>query len=276
MWCIRLRGYEIRGCAEREQTYISGTRCDKNNNCKGGIDDLICKDISGASFACPTTGKLISVKMQCDRVCNCENCDDEWVCNGYKYSYTCQNTTIEIEPLSVCDSTEDCPHGDDEEACNEPLTCETEFRNEMLTLTNYTRCTPWILCSNKIDQTNCSDRSLAPPECLVKGKMSTISQKIIRKTRLTTEYNRIHVNSSGVCDDHIDTICVTPTSSCYVHKHQLCNNIYDCLDKSDESGFICMSLTERTCYRKYQFYQPLQLPNAWIFDGVEDCIDGID
>ena len=44
------------------------------------MDELLCEEIIGASFAiaCPMSGKLISKKIHCDRVCDCKNCDDEW------------------------------------------------------------------------------------------------------------------------------------------------------------------------------------------------------
>ena len=74
----------------------------------------------------------------------------------------------------------------------------------------------------------------------------------------------------------MDTTCVVPTFSCHVHRHQLCNDIKDGVDESDESGSICMCLTERKCRRKYLSDQPMRLPNAWILDGIEDCLDGID
>ena len=143
-------------------------------------------------------------------------------------------------------------------------------------MTNYSRCSPWAWCTSKLDQTNCTDASLAPLLCPIDGKISTVSLHIICKTYIYTEFNRFHRNTSHVCDDAMDTHCVTPSSGCNIHKHQLCNNITDCKGGSDEEIALCYRLTSRSCYRKYLFNTSLRLPLEWIGDGVEDCLDGVD
>ena len=139
-------------------------------------------------------------------------------------------------------------------------------------LANYSRCTPYVTCDNKLDQTNCSDSTLAPLQCPGGGYMSTVSQYIVCRTA----YLVYHSNNSAVCDDGMDTQCVTPTPSCYIHKHQLCDNIADCKDGSEEKSVLCSRVTAGNCEREYHYSKSLKLPIGWIDDGIEDCVGGID
>ena len=143
-------------------------------------------------------------------------------------------------------------------------------------LTNYSRCTPWVMCTNKLDQTNCSDTTLAPLQCPINGYMSTVSQLIICRSNVYTQYNYYHSNTSAVCDDGMDVQCATPTSGCYIHKHQLCDNKIDCKGGSDEKSALCSRVTTERCKRKHQYNKSLKLPIGWIDDGIEDCVGGID
>ena len=81
--------------------------------------------------------------------------------------------------------------------------------------------------------------------------MSTVSQYIICKSTVYTFRNNIHSNTSAVCDDGMDTQCVTPIPGCEIHKHQLCNNITNCKDGSDEKSSLCSRVTTQDCQRKY-------------------------
>ena len=143
-------------------------------------------------------------------------------------------------------------------------------------LANYSRCTAVVECANKLDQTNCSDTTLAPLLCPINGYMSTVSQDIICKSIIYTIFNYHHSNSSAVCDDGIDVQCVTPTPGCYIHKHQLCDNITDCKGGSDEKSALCSRVSAENCKRKYHYKRSLKLPIGWIDDGIEDCVGGID
>ena len=74
----------------------------------------------------------------------------------------------------------------------------------------------------------------------------------------------------------MDVQCVTPTPACYIHKHQLCNNITDCKGGSDEKSALCSHVTTESCKRRYHYNKSLKLPIGWIDDGIEDCVGGID
>ena len=139
-------------------------------------------------------------------------------------------------------------------------------------LANYSRCTPNVECDNKLDQTNCSDSTLAPLQCSINSYMSTVSQLII----CSIAYLNYHSNTTAVCDDGMDVQCVTPTAGCYIHKHQLCDSITDCKGGSDEKSAVCSRVTAESCNRKYHYNKSLKLPISWIGDGIEDCVGGID
>ena len=100
-------------------------------------------------------------------------------------------------------------------------------------LINYSRCTPRVMCANKLDQTNCSDTKLAPLQCPINGYVSNVSQHIICNRTITAIFGENHSNTSAVCDDSMDVHCVTPSLGCYIHKHQLCDKITDCEGGSD-------------------------------------------
>ena len=74
----------------------------------------------------------------------------------------------------------------------------------------------------------------------------------------------------------MDMQCVTPTPGCYIHKHQLCDNISDCKGGSDEKSSLCYRVTTQDCERKYHFSTSLMIPVGWIMDGIVDCVNGID
>ena len=256
----------------------SNTWCNNKVECyNGGVDEKYCTE---EEFRCyygistsTTTSKV------CDGKCDCYYfCSDEWDCGGYNYHYfyTCSNTSSTIPSFYVCNNYTDCPLGDDESNCEEGTFALEGYSTFTYKLANYSRCTPWVMCDNKLDHTNCTDTRLAPLQCPVGGYMSTVSQYIICKSTVYTFRNWVHSNTSAVCDDGIDTQCVTPIPGCEIHKHQLCNNIPDCKDGSDEKSSLCSRFTTQDCQRKYHFSTELKIPIDWIKDGIVDCVNGID
>ena len=262
------------------------TRCNNIGQCtNGGIDEMYCtEEEAGEVFKCKKEDssvdeREISTSRVCGKKCDCDYCDDESNCNGYTYHYwyTCTNSSVSMLSDHICDNNTDCHHGDDENNCKNVTACVREHDStRTCMLANYSRCTPWTLCGNKMDQTNCSDTTLAPLQCPINGYMSTISERIICKRIIFGEVNKPHSNTFAVCEESMDGQCVTPTSGCYIHKHQLCNNIIDCKDGSDEKSALCNRLTAQECKRKFHYNTSLGLPIWWIGDGVEDCVSGID
>ena len=259
------------------------TRCNNRVECNNGdVDERYCteeeeeQEMTQCRYLNGSVMNEISISRKCDGKCNCFFCDDEWSCNGYNYYYKCNNSSRSVPSSWICNNYPNCEHGDDESNCRNVTTCVVEYYRFTYVLANYSRCTMWIQCANKLDQTNCSDSTLAPLQCPVGGYISIVSQYIICRSIIYTSNNIHHTNTSTVCDDGMDVQCVTPTPGCYIHKHQICNNITDCKGGSDEKNALCSRVTSKSCKRKYHYDKSLKLPISWIGDDVEDCVDSID
>ena len=261
------------------------TWCNNREECyNGGVDEKYCT-VEEEMFQCRaedgTVFFQIYISKVCDKKCDCWFCDDEWQCNGYRYHYwyRCHNSTNSIPSYYICDNKINCYHGDDESDCGNVATCaNTRYptRTYSYILASSSRCTPWVMCADKLDQTNCSDTQLTPLQCPINGYASNVSQHIICKRAITVTYNLNYSNTFAVCDDNMDMQCVTPTPGCYIHKHQLCNSITDCKSDYDEKSALCFRVTAQECKRKIPYNASLSLPIGWIDDGVGDCVGGID
>ena len=119
------------------------------------------------------------------------------------------------------------------------------------------------VCNDGLDQLNCSDVALT---CPVNTFPTTVSQWGICK----------HHN---LCDDGLDDLCFDAELDCKIHRHQLCDNIFDCPRQYDEKNSICKQNTSKIrCIRRADFKrnQTLPIPTAWLCDGINDCQDGLD
>ena len=234
------------------------TWCNKKMECNnGGVDEKYCREEEEEEvFGCTAYGisvyRNIRTSKVCNRKCDCNYCDDEWQCGGYNYHYwyKCSNRKGIIASYRICDSYKNCPNGDDESNCKNVTMCIGEkYSSLKYLLANYSRCTPKVWCANKLDHTNCSDTTLAPLQCHIGGYIFTVSQDIVCKKEVHAPGYALHSNSSTVCDDGIDMQCVTPTPGCYIHKQQLCDNITDCKNGSDEKIILCYRATSQYCAR---------------------------
>ena len=84
-----------------------------------------------------------------------------------------------------------------------------------------------------------------------------------------------------LCDDDIQNSCLSPSTftDCRVHKHRMCDGVWDCPDKSDELHDMCEYMTkEFQCVRRFSFKISMQvgIPVSWIMDNEVDCMDGMD
>ena len=270
------------------EKFTQFTWCNNKVHCYNDfVDEKYCaeKEEGEEVFQCRNTYGGVDSEISMSRVCNikgdCGYGDDEWNCDGYSYHYwyNCSNSSKRIPSFWICNDDKDCVHGDDDSNCGNVTICVQErynYRTYTYILANYSRCTAWVWCANKMDHTNCSDTTKAPLQCPVSGYISTVSQYIICRSIIYTLYNAYHTNTSAVCDDGMDVRCVTPVPGCYIHKHQLCDDITDCNDGSDEKSVLCSRVTAESCRRKYQYNKLSKLPIGWIADGDEDCIGGID
>ena len=161
---------------------VYNTRCNNRVQCyNGGVDEMYCTE-EDKVFRCYYSHSTSTTASQvCDGKCDCSDyCNDEWECGEYiyHYLYTCSNTGLTIPSLYVCDNHTRCPLGDDESNCEEETCVWEGYSTRTYKLANYSRCTPWVMCHNKLDHTNCTDTRLAPLQCPVGGYMSRVSQYI--------------------------------------------------------------------------------------------------
>ena len=287
--------------------------CKKKEKCSGNAGEPCrgenilrgCGDLKLPEDFCSTenetmqklpTGLMAPKSKVCNGRCDVHyRCEDEAVCNGLVYGTYCRgygNTLQYIKPSDLCDGMSsysclnneerDCPDVDSQPELEKCHKSSPPFSLTPISITNRTRCTaPWkdllmnmdhildSLCSNFLDQTNCSDPSRSTVVCPINGFRSTVSKFFVCHGQ---------TNLPALCDNGMDQVCseVQVSLTCSLHKHQLCDEIRDCPDGSDESLAICRSMANRKCLRAYIHKSKLRIPLAWLRDGVEDCLDGLD
>ena len=267
---------------EGEFEYIKCT----GDNCKSSNRD--CKVSSDENLICD--GKCDDVDLSC--------CGDEAECNGFKYiqdtscgahtNYrrTCAYLTKFVP--NACDFDESSV-----QMCYSYYTfmkLEDDVNHisyhEHVPLFNYSRCTivtrdnnynPY--CVDYIDQTNCTDIERVGGYCLIGGFLSTVSKFVV--CYYTYDNDGFDVK---LCDDelqneckfNISTNCVEP-----VHKHRMCDGVFDCPDAGDENHDSCWTIKTKefdfNCTRRFNLeYGNSFFPSAWIMDGTVDCLNGED
>ncbi|KAL5266203.1 hypothetical protein ACHWQZ_G003572 [Mnemiopsis leidyi] len=223
----------------------------------------------------------------CDGKCDNIMCEDESTCNGFTYGIYCiswTHTLTYIPPRFICDGVEVCQDGEDEENCrgtdDKTTFCKHIVTGEIVPVHNYTTCTEVDRSSYRNgagdfrlycefsdttqQQTNCSDPSRVEITCEINGFYSTVSRSLI-----------CFDESISACDNKIDSKCMT-TSGCRIHRHYMCDNVNDCVDKADERSLACMSTTKTTCKRLLGRKGELPILISWLRDGVRDCVSGVD
>ena len=225
--------------------------------------------------------RQIDASSVCDFHCDCLTCEDEGFCNNVTYGIYCyksydSNTTNYVPAIFICDDYPDCILGEDEKNCSENMIRICNFYG--LNSGKYVDGKRQIshsqacavpqgegVCSDGLDQVNCTDPTRIALTCTVNSFQTTVSIFGICKNYF-------------ICDDGYDSNCVQPEGGCIIHKNQLCDGKYDCAGHQDEENAVCQRLTNVSCNRRVSFKKrsPLPIPFDWVFDGIPDCLNGED
>ena len=253
-------------------------RCDKNCSVDKDCSISQISDVSAAEV--------------CDDKCDTTYCIDEINCNGYKYGINCtdygKNRYIPVQ--RICYGFYNCDKEKDEHCYvteSTPHSCPNYHSRwhhiKKVPILNYTRCSVFDIkrriypyCLNYLDQTNCSDVERVGGYCDIDGYNSSVS-----KYMLCYEYDKEASLPVKLCDDDFQTSCrsLSTFADCRVHKHRMCDGVWDCTDGNDEFHDMCEYMTkEFQCVRRFNFKIGLQfgIPVSWIMDNEVDCMDGLD
>ena len=237
----------------------------------------------------------------CDDKCDDKKyCKDESVCNGFRYGWFCKYPRYSysgyIPVAGICYYKLNCFSSDDEENCSitENTTAQTciRFLSKMqvdwsshwtIPILNYTRCSVFDLdseytfpyCYDYMDQTNCTDPERVGGHCYINGYKSNVSKYILCDSPLMI------MHPAQLCDDKLENECISPPGSiesCLVHKHKLCDGVFDCDDHSDEENDVCKLAIPGyfKCNRTFNVDKNVEIPISWILDNQTDCVDGAD
>ena len=275
-------------CQDQNGVYTSSFKADTSYSCDDkkqcintDLDEADCSyNFVKVIFASVGGLSLPSSKI-CDNYCDLVGCQDEAICGNGIYGLFCNG--LDYYPpawIGYSNNQPDCAFDGSHTAEN---TCYHGLSNIEVPLFDFNRCAAfkyvksaidsvhWLneeyepYCIGFLDQTNCTDPERVAMSCTVNGYPSTISKNILCHG----------LSSLSLCNDGIENVCVILSPTCNVHKHQMCDNVEDCLDKSDENDIICAHVTSTACIRRLG-ERSLPTPLTWLRDGVTDCQDGQD
>ena len=263
-------------CSCNGKQDCSNTDVDEKQDCKLTEEHYQCRDT--------LAGRTIPVSQLCDYKCDCYACDDESYCNDVVYGMSCQrHDTDYLPPTDVCDGRENCKNKTDETNCDRSgKTCTvkpgTPNYNEETNGTRYLQenqicASPnWyaIVCSDGLDQINCTDHERVALSCPSTGFATNISIFAV-------------CEGYRLCDDDYNNKCQEPEGGCVVHKNSICDGEIDCPGKADESDTFCALMSSKvSCVRRVAKREAkgkkikYRVPMHWVFDGELDCLDGED
>ncbi|XP_076481714.1 terribly reduced optic lobes isoform X11 [Bombus vancouverensis nearcticus] len=221
-------------------------RCNQNIDCRNGEDESQC-GCGEAQFRC-TDGRCIGYELQCNGVEECSDGSDERDCDLApcpSMDFTCNDGSC-ISKSAVCDGFDNCPRAEDE------LHCERECTPTQFKCVTGNKCIEGVYrCDGHPDCPDQSDEDCAN---------ETITHATPPISHVwTTERPR-------ECDPSKEMRC--KDGQCILLRRK-CDNIFDCLDGSDEHDCECPN-GERPCDNG------VCINKNFFCDNNIDCHDGSD
>ena len=282
-----LCGYYI--CEDENGVYTSSYTaetsysCDDEKQCSNtDMDESDCSYNSVKVIFDSVGGLTLPSSKVCDNYCDTKDCKDESICGSAIYGLFCNGLQY-FPPHYIGYNNQNWPECAFDGSHSAEITCIHYLRNYEVPLFDFNRCATFRFtksviddahvlseefepyCKGFIDQTNCTDSERVAMTCNVAGYPATISKNILCHG----------LQDLSLCDDGIENVCMKLSATCNIHKHQMCNKVVDCKDKSDENDLICTQVTSSACVRRLG-ERTLHTPLAWLVDGVIDCVDGED
>ena len=262
-------------------------QCNGREDCKNTAADeqYDCPAVDEERYKCKDnkTGLSVPISKICDKTCDCWSCDDESYCNGVKYGMMCERRYGEYAfPSIICDNIEGCLDKTDEincttsgRYCTIPPSHElySIFTNGIRYLREDQICASFhvrLLCSDGLDQVNCTDTERVAMSCTLAGFPTNISIFAVCK-------------GYPLCDDDYNNKCLEPEGGCILHKSSICDGEIDCPGGADETKTSCGTVSNTVkCTRRVAKSDAKgikithHIPLNWVFDGEVDCEDGED
>ncbi|XP_061934441.1 basement membrane-specific heparan sulfate proteoglycan core protein isoform X26 [Apis cerana] len=224
-------------------------RCNQNIDCRNGEDEKQC-GCGATEFRC-TDGRCIGYELQCNGVEECSDGSDERDCDLApcpSMDFTCSDGSC-ILKSSVCDGFDDCPRAEDE------LHCERECTPTQFKCITGNKCIEGIY------------RCDGQPDCPDQSDEDCANETITHATPpISQPWPGGATESPRECDPSKEMRC--DDGQCILLRRK-CDNIFDCLDGSDERGCECpdgqLPCDNKVCINKNFFC-----------DNNIDCHDGSD
>ncbi|RLU19726.1 hypothetical protein DMN91_008283 [Ooceraea biroi] len=228
-------------------------RCDGRNDCPDHSDEYNCNvtTCSGDQFRC-LDGICLSIDKRCNGVTDCRNGEDENQCGCGEAEFRCTDGRCIGYELQ-CNGVNECSDGSDERDCERECT------------PNQFKCATGNKCIEDVyrcdGHPDCPDRS--DEDCPPSANDTT------HTTSPTTNLPdpRWTPKRKRECDLSREFRC--KDGGCILLRRK-CDNVFDCLDGSDEEDCGQCTLAEWKCTSGEC------LPESQRCDGIMQCSDGSD